>query len=117
MTIVAAMSSDASAAAGGNALVEMLAANAQVVGAAKPGDASNSQCAKQCQRQQAAIVSCIDSIRAARESSSGAAAPTTEESDPTHTAGKVDCLAPAVAAWTKCCSDANNDGATGDSGD
>ena len=109
------MSSDASAAAGGNALMEMLAANSQVVGAAKPGDASNSQCAKQCQSQQAAIVACIDSIRAARESSSGAAAATAaEESGPTHTAGKVDCLAPAVAAWTKCCSDANNDGAAGD---
>ena len=104
------MSSDASAAAGSNALMEMLAANAQVVGAAKPGDASNSQCAKQCQSQQAAIVACIDSIRAARESSSGAAAAAAEESDPTHTAGKVDCLAPVVAAWTKCCSDANNDG-------
>lgn len=94
--------------------MEMLAANAQVVGAAKPGDASNSQCAKQCQSQQAAIVSCIDSIRDARESNS--AAPT-EESDPTHAAGKVGCLPPVVAAWTKCCSDANNDGATGDSGD
>ena len=91
--------------------MEMLTANAQVVGAAKPGDASNSQCAKQCQSQQAAIVSCIDSIRAARESSG---ATSTEESDPAHTAGKVDCLAPVVAAWTKCCSDANNDGAAGD---
>ena len=89
--------------------MEMLAANAEVVGASKPGDTSNSQCAKKCHSQQVAIVACIDSIRAARESSSGAAA-AAEESDPTHTAGKVDCLAPVVAAWTKCCSDANNDG-------
>ena len=100
-------SSDASA-TGGNALMEMLTANAQVVGASEPGDASSSQCAKQCQREQAAIVSCIESIRAARESNDATGGSGTEESDPTHTAGKVDCLAPVVAAWTKCCSDANN---------
>ena len=98
-------SSDASA-TGGNALMEMLTANAQVVG--KPGDASSSQCAKQCQIEQAAIVSCIESIRAARESNDATGGSGAEESDPTHTAGKVDCLAPVVAAWTKCCSDANN---------
>ena len=104
----ASPSGDASA-TGGNALMEMLTANAQVVGAAKPGDASSSQCAKQCQSEQAAIVSCIESIRAARESIDATGGSGAEESDPTHTAGKVECLAPVVAAWTKCCSDANND--------
>ena len=107
------MSSDASA-AGGNALMEMLTANAQIVGAAKSGDTSNSQCAKQCRNEQAAIVSCVEGIRAARERITTAGSSSSEESDPTHTAGKVDCLAPVVAAWTKCCSDANNDGAAGD---
>mmetsp|Transcript_17316 Transcript_17316/g.49586 ORF Transcript_17316/g.49586 Transcript_17316/m.49586 type:complete len:114 (+) Transcript_17316:294-635(+) len=108
--------SDDASSTGGNALMEMLTANAQIVKAAKPGDASNSQCAKQCQSEQAAIVSCIESIRAARESSD-ATGSNSGESDPTHTAGKVDCLAPVVAAWTKCCSDANNDGATDDAAD
>lgn len=88
---------------GSGDLMSTLMANAQVV----RGGESSSPCEKQCRTEQAAIVECIDGIRAARESD-GSNTATDSSSDPAHSSGKVECLAPVVAAWTKCCSDANN---------
>ena len=88
-----------------------LVANAQIV----RGDnsSSSSACERQCRNEQAAIVACIDGIREARASVDASASNMTDPLDLAHSSGKVECLAPVVAAWTKCCSDANN-GSTDD---
>lgn len=92
-------------------LMDMLVAgNAQIMDARE-----SSACEEQCRTEQAAIVACIDSIRSARESHEGNITGTSNTADDSesagHTSGKVECMAPAVAAWTKCCSDANNSSA------
>mmetsp|Transcript_14199 Transcript_14199/g.30814 ORF Transcript_14199/g.30814 Transcript_14199/m.30814 type:complete len:106 (-) Transcript_14199:438-755(-) len=90
---------------GSGDLMSALMANAQVV---RGGESSSSPCEKQCRTEQAAIVECIEGIRSARESDGSNTTATDSSSDPAHSSGKVECLAPVVAAWTKCCSDANN---------
>lgn len=72
-----------------------------------------SACEKECVEQQKSLVACVESIRAARlqsqqqqadddESSSGGDGGTTTTSTDTP-----ECLPMAVAAWTKCCEEAN----------
>lgn len=56
---------------------------------------SGSACESKCQTQQAGIVSCMSSIRDAREKGN--------DSNDTNA-----CLAPSVAAWTECCARAND---------
>jgi len=52
------------------------------------GDKEVSACQLECGEQQKAVVTCVDSIRENGGSSNA-------------------CLAPAVQAWTKCCTEAN----------
>jgi hypothetical protein len=51
------------------------------------GDKEVSACQLECKEQQTAVVACVDSIREEGKTSA--------------------CLAPAVQAWTKCCTEAN----------
>ncbi|KAL7535892.1 hypothetical protein ACHAXR_008738 [Thalassiosira sp. AJA248-18] len=74
-----------------------------------------SACEKQCSTQQKSLVSCVDSIRsaaaAAQQSGDGESSPSTDgggdESTTTTESTPDSCLPMAVAAWTKCCEDAN----------
>ena len=64
-------------------------------------------CQLKCPMEQKALVSCVDSIRAARastESSSSDGSSAEAEADATTPS----CLLPVVEAWTKCCAEANN---------
>ena len=92
--------------AGGGGLMDTLVANAQIVA----GSGESSACERQCGKEQAALVACMDRIRAARESESSNVDSTNEASSGSvgGASGEVQCLAPVVAAWTTCCSDANN---------
>mmetsp|Transcript_233 Transcript_233/g.471 ORF Transcript_233/g.471 Transcript_233/m.471 type:complete len:89 (+) Transcript_233:39-305(+) len=54
-------------------------------------------CERECSSQQKALVTCVDSIRAARDNEDGGES----------TADSPECLPMAVAAWTKCCEEAN----------
>ena len=58
-----------------------------------------SPCELKCKEEQAAIKACVHFIQQQREaqSPSSASAPSSE------------CMAPAVAAWTKCCAAANKE--------
>jgi len=75
-----------------------------------------SACELRCQIEQRALVSCVDSIRAAKASSSNAATSNSEEStsssgdndDEESSAETPACLPLAIAAWTKCCTEAND---------
>ncbi|KAL7544204.1 hypothetical protein ACHAWF_007587 [Thalassiosira exigua] len=68
---------------------------------AAPAEVEPSACERLCSSEQKSLVACVDSIRAAREDGAGgggggasaAAAPA--------------CLPAAVAAWTRCCEEAN----------
>jgi hypothetical protein len=70
-------------------------------------------CQLKCPMEQKALVSCVDSIRAARasiesssdDSSGGEGKSAAAAGDATTTPP---CLLPAVEAWTKCCAEANN---------
>jgi hypothetical protein len=66
----------------------------------------NNVCQLKCPMEQKALVSCVDSIRAARASSDdgGEGMASAEKAVTTTTPA---CLLPAVEAWTKCCSEAN----------
>jgi hypothetical protein len=66
----------------------------------------NNICQLKCPMEQKALVSCVDSIRAARASSDdgGEGMASAEKAVTTTTPA---CLLPAVEAWTKCCSEAN----------
>lgn len=67
-----------------------------------------SACEKECVEQQKSLVACVESIRAARlqsqqrqaDDGDGGATTTTSTDTP-------ECLPMAVAAWTKCCEEAN----------
>ena len=74
-----------------------------------------SACEIQCKIEQKELVSCVDSIRAAKASSSNTTADNSEAS--TSSSGDTDeessaetpaCLPLAIAAWTKCCTEAND---------
>ena len=74
-----------------------------------------SACELRCEIEQKELVSCVDSIRAAKASSSNAAtAGNSEESTSSNgnneesSAETPACLPLAIAAWTKCCTEAND---------
>ncbi len=62
-------------------------------------------CEIQCSSEQKALVSCVDSIRAARADDDGKSSGADSGSE--STADTPACLPLAVAAWTKCCEEAN----------
>lgn len=72
-------------------------------------------CQLKCPMEQKALVSCVDSIRAARAIDSinsdgdgnGGVEESTSTSADTATTTTPACLLPAVEAWTKCCAEAN----------
>ena len=67
-------------------------------------------CDVQCKIQQKSLVSCVDSIRAANNNSDGSSSEdnSNDGSGPSSTTADTPaCLPLAIAAWTKCCSDAN----------
>uniref|UniRef100_A0A6V2GA40 Ubiquinol-cytochrome C reductase hinge domain-containing protein n=2 Tax=Ditylum brightwellii TaxID=49249 RepID=A0A6V2GA40_9STRA len=61
-------------------------------------------CAVQCHMEQERLVSCMDSIRAARLNENGTEEKELEEPN---SMTESSCLAPAIAAWTQCCTEAN----------
>ena len=72
----------------------------------------NNICQLKCPTEQKALVSCVDSIRAARASGSsggdgGEVRLGSSEAEDAVTTTTPACLLPAVEAWTKCCSEAN----------
>ena len=75
-----------------------------------------SACELQCKIEQKELISCVDSIRAAKASSSNAATSNSEESsssdnnndEESSAAETPACLPLAIAAWTKCCTEAND---------
>jgi len=73
-----------------------------------------SACELRCKIEQYELVSCVDSIRAAKASSSNAKAGNSESSTSSDgnneesTAETPACLPLAIAAWTKCCTEAND---------
>lgn len=60
-----------------------------------PQKEESSACELKCKEQQAALVSCMESIRQGNEENQQSV--------------NKQCLLPSVAAWTDCCSKANND--------
>ena len=66
-------------------------------------EVEQTECEKQCSSQQKALVSCVDSIRAANASRGDGSA------DGGSSAETPPCLPLAIAAWTKCCEDASKD--------
>ncbi|KAL7451681.1 hypothetical protein ACHAWC_004205 [Mediolabrus comicus] len=76
-----------------------------------------SACEKECSEQQRTLVACVDSIRAARLQSQQQADETQDDDDESSRGGDggttttstdtPECLPIAVAAWTKCCEEAN----------
>ena len=72
----------------------------------------NNICQLKCPMEQKALVSCVDSIRAARASGSsggdgGEVRLGSSEAEDADTTTTPACLLPAVEAWTKCCAEAN----------
>ena len=77
-----------------------------------PGPATQvpeSACAKLCSNEQKALVSCVDSIRAAKEArtADGEGGADDEESSSSSSEDSQACLPMAVSAWTQCCTEAN----------
>lgn len=62
-------------------------------------------CEKQCASHQKTLVACVDSIRAARSDDDGGAS--SGSGNGSSAADANACLPMAVAAWTKCCEEAN----------
>ena len=74
-------------------------------------DQEPSACEKRCQSQQTALAACMNAIRDAREDEANRSPASRDFHDGEEVdIGKVDtsCLAPSVAAWTECCTRANN---------
>lgn len=70
-----------------------------------------SACELLCKIEQKELVQCVDSIRAAKASSSNTAGnskESTSSSGEESTAETPACLPLAIAAWTKCCTEAND---------
>ena len=63
-------------------------------------------CERECASHQKTLVACVDSIRSARSSDDGADAPVGGDGS-SSSADTPACLPVAVAAWTKCCEEAN----------
>ena len=70
-------------------------------------------CELQCKIQQKSLVSCVDSIRAAKtKNNSGDGSSSNDNNNdgssvPSSTAETPACLPLAIEAWTRCCTDAN----------
>lgn len=79
--------------------METLVENAKYV----ETDQSSSKCALECKPQQSELVSCMASIQNAREQATDGDLSEKEMKEMNS------CLAPAVAAWTACCSKANEE--------
>mmetsp|Transcript_318 Transcript_318/g.373 ORF Transcript_318/g.373 Transcript_318/m.373 type:complete len:82 (-) Transcript_318:259-504(-) len=77
-------------------MMENLVENAKFVSAAEKG---TNKCETECKVQQDAIVTCMNSIREQMENGSNS-----DDKEVTS------CLSPVVAAWTECCSKANETG-------
>ena len=75
-------------------MIETLVENSKYINQGQEADGP-SACETQCKSQQDALISCMDSIRDAKENGSS----TDEKANA--------CLAPSVASWTACCSKAN----------
>jgi len=74
-------------------------------------EAEPTACQKQCSTQQKTLVACIDSIRAAKCGENEAATSgsgTSGGGEDTAADATPACLPVAVAAWTKCCEEANS---------
>ena len=75
-----------------------------------------SACELSCEIEQKELVSCVDSIRAAKASSSNDTATSNSEGSASSSDGNNEestaetpaCLPLAIAAWTKCCTEAND---------
>jgi len=79
-----------------SSVIETLVENAKYMPQEEgDGNGQASACETQCQPQQAALVACMNSIRDSKESGSSV--------DENETNA---CLAPSIAAWTGCCSEA-----------
>mmetsp|Transcript_11630 Transcript_11630/g.24527 ORF Transcript_11630/g.24527 Transcript_11630/m.24527 type:complete len:128 (-) Transcript_11630:455-838(-) len=68
-------------------------------------------CQKECRSEQKALVACVDSIRSAKLAASSESSEISKESSRLSHEGSSsatpECLPLAVAAWTRCCEDAN----------
>eukprot|EP00578_Thalassiosira_sp_NH16_P007658 CAMPEP_0181117178 /NCGR_PEP_ID=MMETSP1071-20121207/22364_1 /TAXON_ID=35127 /ORGANISM="Thalassiosira sp., Strain NH16" /LENGTH=107 /DNA_ID=CAMNT_0023201509 /DNA_START=71 /DNA_END=394 /DNA_ORIENTATION=- len=65
-------------------------------------------CERECASHQKTLVACVDSIRSARGSDAGADASSGGGGDGSSSSADTPaCLPVAVAAWTKCCEEAN----------
>ena len=85
-------------------LMETLMTNAQYI----PTDNKPSKCEEKCQLEQAALISCVNSIRDAsvlpqydHDSDKASQSNSTDVKDSS-------CLRPVVASWTDCCTKVNN---------
>lgn len=78
-------------------LIETLIENSKYISSNEVNEPS--ACETRCQTQQAALVSCMESIRQQQHHNN--------EESPAGERNK--CLSPAVAAWTECCANANNE--------
>lgn len=85
-------------------LMETLKTNAQYI----PTDNKPSKCEEMCRLEQAALVSCVNSIRDASVSPQQDHHP--NEASQTSSIDRKDssCLRPVVASWTDCCTRVNN---------
>lgn len=82
-----------------------------------PQEITPSACEVECTEEQKSLVACVESIRAARlkaerdDGSSSASSTTTDcsddDDDGSTSTNTPECLPMAVAAWTKCCEEAN----------
>ena len=79
-------------------LTETLIENAKYIPNVDEGDTRKepSACEIECQAQQSALVACMEVIR------------DQNQDQPSQSSGNSHCLAPSVAAWTECCTKANN---------
>jgi hypothetical protein len=83
-------------------LIDTLVENAKYMPSPEDANAGKepSACELKCQAQQAALVSCMETIRQQNEESDSSSAKSNDANK---------CLAPSVAAWTDCCSKANHE--------
>ena len=90
---------------GEGSFMDQLIANAKMMPDSSESSSSPpspSPCEVKCVTEQDSLSVCIESIRSARE------AEAKDDSTTSTSSNAQRCLAPAVTAWTKCCSDANN---------
>mmetsp|Transcript_14209 Transcript_14209/g.29004 ORF Transcript_14209/g.29004 Transcript_14209/m.29004 type:complete len:116 (-) Transcript_14209:960-1307(-) len=64
-------------------------------------------CETECVDQQKSLVACVDSIRAAKLQQAEQRSDGSDDDGTTTSTDTPECLPMAVAAWTKCCEEAN----------